>query len=111
MEQFLNMYLDYWKNFLKFDGRTGRKTFWITVLIILIVSLVVGLLCRLLWVFGDIINYLYGVACIVPSLSLLWRRMQDTGREGWWALIPLVNLIFATNASDGPNKYGPRPAE
>lgn len=34
----------------------------------------------------------------VPSVSLAWRRMHDTGRKGWLLLIPVLLFAFATIA-------------
>ena len=56
-------------------------------------------------------------ATIVPALAVLIRRLHDTGKTGWWALvgfIPLVGaivlLVFTvTDSSPGENKYGTSP--
>ena len=45
---------------------------------------------------------------IIPSIAIGWRRMHDTGRAGWWSIIPLVGFIIALQRSDpNMNKYGP----
>ena len=45
---------------------------------------------------------------IVPSIAVGWRRMHDTGRAGWWSIIPIVGFIFALQQSDlDMNEYGP----
>ena len=45
---------------------------------------------------------------IVPSIAVGWRRMHDTGRAGWWSIIPIVGFIFALQRSDPEmNAYGP----
>ncbi|MDP4805084.1 MAG: DUF805 domain-containing protein, partial [Candidatus Nanopelagicales bacterium] len=54
---------------------------------------------------------------IVPALAVLVRRLHDTGKSGWWALIgfvPLVGgivlLVFTVLDSDaGGNKFGESP--
>jgi uncharacterized membrane protein YhaH (DUF805 family) len=75
------------------------------------VGAVLAIICEYLWVFGRIIRSVYGVVSILPTLSLFWRRMHDTGREGAWALIPVLNLIFAAGESDRDNRYGFRPRD
>ena len=40
-----------------------------------------------------ILYSLYAVAVIVPSLAVSWRRMQDTGRNGWWILLGLIPFV------------------
>jgi uncharacterized membrane protein YhaH (DUF805 family) len=48
---------------------------------------------------------------------LVWRRLHDTNRSGWWILIglipivgPIILLVFyATEGDAGDNQYGPDP--
>lgn len=36
--------------------------------------------------------------------------MYDTGRSGWWPIVPIVSLIFAVEeGTKGSNKFGPNP--
>jgi uncharacterized membrane protein YhaH (DUF805 family) len=61
---------------------------------------------------------IYGLAVLIPSIAVAWRRMQDTGRHGLWillGLIPFVGgiilLIFMIlPGTPGPNEFGPDPA-
>lgn len=52
----------------------------------------------------------------IPSLAVLVRRLHDTNKSGWMALlglIPLVNLVLLvflfTEGTKGSNTYGPDP--
>ena len=66
---------------------------------------------------GGIVGLVWILATIVPALSVLVRRLHDTGRSGWWALIGFVPLVggivlFVFSVSDshpGENTYGPSP--
>jgi uncharacterized membrane protein YhaH (DUF805 family) len=66
---------------------------------------------------GGIVGLIWIIATIVPALAVLVRRLHDTGKTGWWALvgfIPLVGsivlLVFTvTDSSPGENKYGTSP--
>lgn len=111
MSEFLNIYLDYWRSMLRFEGRDSRKKFWVTFLVVLVVAAAVGVIGHFLGGFGNFIRGLYCVASIIPTIAMFWRRMHDTGREGWWGLIPLLNLLFALNDSDTDNRYGPVPRD
>jgi uncharacterized membrane protein YhaH (DUF805 family) len=45
---------------------------------------------------------------IIPSIAIGWRRMHDTGRAGWWSIIPIAGFVFALQQSDPDmNEYGP----
>ena len=113
MQEFVALYKDYWLNLLKFEGRTNRRRFWLTFLIVMVLGAVTFILFnnRLFGVFGYVVRNIFWVVSIVPTLSLWWRRMHDTGRPGWWALVPVMNILFALNASEEENQYGPVPAE
>jgi len=59
---------------------------------------------------GGLIGTIYSLGVLVPSIAAGIRRMHDTGRTGWWLLVPIANLIFAvTDGQPGPNQYGPSP--
>jgi uncharacterized membrane protein YhaH (DUF805 family) len=57
-----------------------------------------------------IVRNIYPVAIIVPSVAVAIRRMHDTGRRGWWILLPIANIVFlCLDGQPGPNQYGPDP--
>ena len=66
---------------------------------------------------GGIVGLVWILATIVPALAVLVRRLHDTGKSGWWALMILlpvagaiVLLVFTVTDSDGiANKYGVSP--
>ena len=57
------------------------------------------------------------LAVLIPGMAVGVRRLHDTGRSGWWALIGMVPfigiiilLVWAVQDSQtGDNKYGPNP--
>ena len=52
----------------------------------------------------------YQLAILIPSIAAGVRRMHDTGKSGWYLLIPIYNLILAcTRGDEGANEYGPDP--
>jgi uncharacterized membrane protein YhaH (DUF805 family) len=66
---------------------------------------------------GGIVGLIWIFATIVPALAVLIRRLHDTNRSGWWALIGLVPLAGAIvllvftveDSNQGVNKYGDSP--
>jgi uncharacterized membrane protein YhaH (DUF805 family) len=66
---------------------------------------------------GGIVGLVWIFATIVPALAVLVRRLHDTGRSGWWALISpvpvigfIVLLVFTVQDSHpGENAHGRSP--
>lgn len=108
MEEYKKM----WKNFAVFDGRSTRKDYWMAVLFNFVISLIISIISGMIKL--PVIGILYGVAAIIPSLAMLFRRFHDTNRSGVWILITLVPLvgwiieliILCQPSVDEGNKYG-----
>ena len=68
---------------------------------------------------GGIVGLIWILATIVPAVAVLVRRLHDTGRSGWWALIGLVPvagaialLVFTVADSEAQqNSYGLSPKQ
>jgi len=105
----MEWYLVVLKKYAEFNGRARRKEFWMFILINLIISIVFNILASIASFFS-IIGLLYSLAVLVPNIAVGVRRMHDTGRPGWWIIIPIINIIYACEDSKpGPNQYGPNP--
>ncbi|WP_111733242.1 DUF805 domain-containing protein [Roseovarius amoyensis] len=75
------------QKYATFSGRASRSEFWWFVLAYVIGMLVVSL--------APVLPLLYVLALFVPMLAVGFRRLQDTGRPGWYFLIPsLYNLAM-----------------
>jgi uncharacterized membrane protein YhaH (DUF805 family) len=102
-----------------FAGRARRAEYWWFALFNLLASLALSVLDALAFGFGSVglLSTLFSLAIFLPSVSVLVRRLHDTGRSGWWFWISLVPLIgtlilivwLATPGEAGPNDYGPDP--
>lgn len=91
-----------------FKGRSSRKEFWLGVLSnSVIMLLLIGLLLFSLLGFDEIINnfsivmiIIFALFCVIeflPSISLIFRRMHDIGKSGWYIFvlgIPVVGFIW-----------------
>jgi uncharacterized membrane protein YhaH (DUF805 family) len=117
-------------NYVNFNGRASRPAYWWWVLFGVLVTLVTRVLDGLIGsnivstnqfgteVSTGIITSLAGLALLLPSISVLVRRLHDTDRSGWWywiVLIPilgwLVLLFFLVSAgTPTANRYGPPPS-
>ncbi|MAS43428.1 MAG: DUF805 domain-containing protein [Rhodobacteraceae bacterium] len=94
--------------YVTFSGRASRSEFWYFVLAAILLSLAASALDMAL--FGETetatlstdtgeaasasvsgptpIGGLVGLALFLPLLAANWRRLHDTGRAGWWCLLP-----------------------
>ena len=85
------------KNYINFSGRATRAQFFYWHLFTLLLVVVLGPIGEALWAFT-----------IIPSVSIAFRRMHDSGHSGLWIFCPIMNIVFYCTAS-APlmNAYGP----
>ncbi len=101
-----------------FSGRAGRAEYWSFALTLGVISSLLNLLGRDGGFFG-VLATLFSLAIFVPSLSVGWRRLHDTGRKGAWYLIFLIPLIgwiilivwLCQPGQPGENEFGPSPVD
>ena len=108
---YVNWYLSVLKNYAQFSGRARRKEYWMFVLCNLIISFAFSLAAGLTGakLFLTLSN-IYSLAVLIPAIACGVRRMHDTGRSGWWLLVPFANLVFAcTEGTKGANRFGTDP--
>ena len=112
-------------NYFNFSGRATRAENWWFALFTAIGRLVLGVI----GLFADLPGVLDGVFWIVtliPSLALGARRLHDINRSGWWLsgllgyvllvlpglVMTVILIVWACGRGDeGPNKYGPDPRQ
>ena len=107
------------KKYAVFSGRARRKEYWMFFLFNLIVAFVIGFILGFIGgaigvgtALSDPAALIYGLAVLIPGIAVAIRRMHDTGRSGWWILLPFANLVFlCLNSQPGENEYGPNPKE
>ena len=125
----------FFNNYANFKGRATRQEYWFAYLWLIIIQTGLSFLLlpivlssiggalddydTLLSVFLGMGWYvsiwtIYGLAMFLPSLSILVRRIHDTGRDGLWILmmfVPIANIVFffiwTLSASENrTNKWG-----
>lgn len=91
------------KNYVNFRGTCGRSLFWRTVLAWFILNIGVFFSLVFLMVLSGedislgmgIIYVLYCLGMIVPSISLIVRRLRDAGESPLWILLLLLPFTGA----------------
>ncbi|MFW6277750.1 MAG: DUF805 domain-containing protein, partial [Prolixibacteraceae bacterium] len=105
-----------------FNGRAGRKEYWMFFLFNMLFGFAAIVLDNLFGIafFGNFygpLYLLYMLAVLIPALAVAVRRLHDTGKSGWWILISLVPfvgwivvlILLAMEGEPGDNEYGPDP--
>ena len=117
----------FWSNYATFRGRARRSEYWFIQLFLVLTNLAVGAI-DLALMNGDvdrfvanggggIVGLIWIFVTIVPALAVLVRRLHDTGKSAWWALIgfvplagAIVLLVFTvSDSTEGENQYGASP--
>lgn len=107
----MNWYLKVLKQYFDFDGRARRKEYWMFFLINIIISYGIQEIGVFLNSDGLLIaGSVYSLAVLIPGIAVGVRRIHDGGKNGWYLLIPIYNIVLlATEGEHGPNEYGENP--
>ena len=118
----MSWYLEALKKYAVFSGRARRKEYWMFILINIVIAIVLIAIDYLIGTFdpqtgAGVLQGLYSLAVLIPSLAVTVRRLHDTGRTGWWILIGLIPVIggivllifMVLDSEPGVNEYGPNP--
>ena len=119
----------FWRKYATFSGRASRSEFWwwylidiIVVVVFYIIGTVAGGITTVnadgqaglgpgYFVYISLTG-IWGLATIIPTLAITWRRLHDTDRSGGFyflGLIPLVgSIIVLVFLLLGPNPAGAR---
>ena len=108
-------------NYANFSGRASRSEFWwwtlfyfLAAISVSFIDLIIGI--ELIPGYGP-----FGIILIIglflPNFGIIFRRLHDTGRSGWWywiLLVPCVGFIvlivfLAQDGEPHPNAYGEVP--
>ena len=109
------------KNYFNFSGRSNRSEFWYFFLFILLANALTHFIDT--WILGyhseemGLITGIFYLCTFIPQLSIIVRRLHDTGKSGWLYLLVLIPyigslIIFIFTVIQGDkedNKYGPDP--
>ena len=111
------------KKYFCFEGRAGRKEFWMFFLANVIINAIISVIGRVTVgispYIGGIIQLIYSLAILLPFLGVIARRLHDTGKSGWMqllAFIPVVGglivlILCALEGQKEANKFGAPVAE
>lgn len=121
--------MNFKKLFLKLNGRIGRRTFWISIIILLVAQILITIILQLMGLSrineDGTQNIYFWVSLLIVLTIFLWpimcvstKRYHDRGRSGWWQLVLLIPVgglvVFIIDAGflrgvRGRNRYGADP--
>ncbi|MGH1525560.1 DUF805 domain-containing protein [Leifsonia sp. L25] len=100
----------FFKKYADFTGRASRSEFWWWYLFAVLIAIVYSILLTTLGTIGNggrgygpigwiliVVYIIWGLAILVPSLALIWRRLHDANLAGpffFLGFIPLVGWII-----------------
>jgi len=118
----LNWYLDVLKKYVVLEGRAQRQEYWYFILFNLLVTAALMGVDMLIGQFNELtglglLSGIYTMLVMLPGFSVTVRRLHDTGRSGWWALVGIVPLLgglvllvfMVLDSEPGSNRFGPNP--
>ncbi len=107
MEKFNHYFVNTLKNkYADFNGRATRSEYWYFILFYILISIVLVLIDRSVInpqlgmtveevTQGGILQFIFALGLLIPSIAIGIRRLHDIGKSGWWLLIGLVPLLGA----------------
>lgn len=118
----MQWYLKVLRQYADFEGRAGRKEFWVFMLFHALASMVCGILDMVLGtsdVFGGagLMVTAYNLPLLIPFFAVSVRRLHDSGRSAWWWIVWFIPgigwiaflVLMLLGSESGRNKYGPSP--
>ena len=84
------------RKYFDFRGRAQRAEYWWWVLFTTLASIALQAVDAVTGF--PVLDALFSLATIIPTLAVSWRRMHDIGRSGWWnflVFIPIALMAFA----------------
>ncbi len=83
------------QDYYTFSGRARRPEYWWFFLFVIAGSVLLAVIDAV--IFGEDmllgLNGLFGLLTFLPQLAVSWRRMHDTGRPGWFNLLPVAPTV------------------
>jgi len=91
------------KKYADFEGRSTRIEYWMwslfNILLLFVFHILVAIsVSQSVKFYIFLAQGLIWLGLLIPSLAVGVRRFHDTGRTGWWILVPMAALFIATIA-------------
>lgn len=91
---FMTAVRDCLTKYADFSGRGRRSEYWWFFLFLAAGHVLLGVVDSVLGL--QMLNGVFGLGMALPVFAAGARRLHDTGRSGWWLLLPFLPLLAAT---------------
>lgn len=97
-----------------FSGRSSRSEYWWWML----AGILFQIICIVIAILGDVgVAAIFPTLLVLPTTTMIVRRLHDLEKSGWWFLIvfiPLIGILyliylFIQEGDMTENFYGPVP--
>lgn len=97
-----------------FSGRSSRSEYWWWML----AGILFQIICTIIAVLGNVgVAAIFPILLVLPTTTMIVRRLHDFEKSGWWLLIVLIPLIgilyliylFIQEGDMNENMYGSVP--
>ncbi|MRS16219.1 DUF805 domain-containing protein [Enterobacteriaceae bacterium RIT691] len=86
MATLVDSYVDCFKKYATFRGRSARKEYVVFTVTNFVLSFVLGLI--------PLVGGIWGLAILLPGLAVAVRRLHDLNKSGWLLLAPYGVMII-----------------
>lgn len=97
--------------YVVFSGRAARSEYWWFALFVFLGVFILSIVDHVIW--GDaedaikLLAPIFQLVTFLPLLAAGWRRLHDTGRPGWYLLLPMLFSVgFALALIGGVVAFG-----
>ena len=87
----VNLIKTFFSKYFDFSGRTSRKDFWLTWLLLFLLTIVIGVITAVVPVLG-FVTWIWSLIILIPSLAMGARRLRDAGVSPWLLLLLLIGI-------------------
>lgn len=89
-------YLDAFRHYLDFRGRTHRVAFWMFILVHFLITVLIVIIEMITHNPGWL-DAFYSLLTVLPFCAIICRRLRDAGLP-WWAilvvLVPVIGMLL-----------------
>ena len=80
------------RNYVNFSGRAQRSEFWWFTLFTFLVSVALASIAAAVPAL-NVLEIIFALATLLPSLAVTARRLHDTSRSAWWLILYAIALL------------------